>query len=486
MIFLVRLVIVLCFFIHLPLAQAQVGTVTLGAGNGFGEPGSTDNPVEVTLDNQDDRTTGVQFDVCRGNHLTLSLSNPCDHTARTSSYECLSFKNLAVTDCPGGTADRILFFDVMGGFIQEGTGPIITLSYDVDTGAPAGDCQDLSFEGVIITSCVDDGSGGCTTGPPFTTVILENGEFCFSDSITTTTTTVPSTTTSITMSYTVSLSPSSAEIDSGTSLQFSAKTTFNGEEVDGTYDWEIVSGSIIGSSIDGNGLFMAGENSTGSAIEETVKVTDTAHENKTATADVTIKTEKVTPECEVAVNPSSATVFSRDTLILSASTLGEDCMPGEYEWFIDSVIGSTVDQDGSYTAGSNDTGSQVEDVITAVDHANDAISGSATITVESEGTGKTISIFPSTLMGFRLPWPHILLIRGENAGFNLRSRISFEPGGDIVHLFHFGFGDSMFAFIILRANPQEGPVEVTVSTGEDVVTGELTIALPPSGPPEDS
>jgi hypothetical protein len=52
MIFLVQWVIIVCLFMCLPFAQAQVGTVTLGAGNGSGEPGSTDNPVEVMLDNQ--------------------------------------------------------------------------------------------------------------------------------------------------------------------------------------------------------------------------------------------------------------------------------------------------------------------------------------------------------------------------------------------------------------------------------------------------
>jgi len=283
------------------------------------------------------------------------------------------------------------------------------------------------------------------------------------------------------MSYTVSISPSSTAIDSGTSLQFSAKTTFNGEEVDGTYDWEIVSGSIIGSSIDENGLFMAGENSTGSDVEEIVQVTDTAHGNETATAEVTIKTKKVSPVCEVAVNPSSATVSSHDSLMLSASTLGDDCMPGEYEWSIASAIGSTVDGEGNYTAGGNDTGSQVNDVVTVVDHANGAISGTASITVASEGTGHTLSIFPPTLLGFRwMPWLHILLMRGEDAGFNLRSGISFQPGDDIVELFHFGFGDSMVAFIVLRADPREGPVVVTVSTGENAATGELTITVPPS------
>jgi hypothetical protein len=493
--FLVHWVGVVCFFIHLPLAQAQVGTVTLSAGNGFGEPGTTGNPVAVSLDNQDDRVVSVQFDICRGDDLTLRA---CESTVRTAGIGCIS-------NDLGNGCDRVIFVSLGGDFIEAGTGPILTLSYDVDPGAPQGTCHDLTLENVFIPECVDDGSGGCSAGAPVENVNLENGEFCFSDPTTTTvpsttttvpsttttvpstTTTVPSTTTTIITSYTVSLSPSSAAIDSGTSLQFSAKTTLNGDEVDGTYDWEIVPGSTIGSSIDGNGLFMSGENSTGSPVEETVRVTDTIHENTTATADVTIKIKKVTPECEVALNPSSATVFSRDTLMLSASTLGDDCIPGEYEWSIDSAIGSTVDHGGSYTAGGNDTGPQVTDVVTVVDHANGDISGTASITVGSEGTGNTLSIFPSLLRGFRrMPWLHILLIRGEDAGFNLRSRISFQPGDDIVELFHFRFGDSIVAFIILRADPQEGPVEVTVSTGEDAATGGLTIALPPSRLPEDS
>jgi len=279
------------------------------------------------------------------------------------------------------------------------------------------------------------------------------------------------------------INPSLAAIDSGTSLQLSAMTTFNGEEVDGTYDWEILPGSAMGSSIDGNGLFTAGENTADAGIEETVRVTDTAHDNKTAAAQITIMPVVIPADCEVRVNPASATVSSRDTVILSASTPGDVCVPGEYEWSVDSAIGSTVDQGGSYTAGSNDTGLPVDDLITVVDHANDAISGTATITVESEGSGNTISILPAKLLGFRwMPWPYLLLMGGEEGGFNFSSQITFDPAGDIVELFHFGFGDSMFAIVILRANPHEGPVEVSVTTDGEVVRGELSIALfPPPG-----
>jgi hypothetical protein len=39
-------------------------------------------------------------------------------------------------------------------------------------------CQDLTFEGVTIISCADNGSGGCAAGPVFTNVTLEEGQFC--------------------------------------------------------------------------------------------------------------------------------------------------------------------------------------------------------------------------------------------------------------------------------------------------------------------
>jgi len=155
-----------------------VGTVTFSVGDGSGTPGSTDNPVEISLENLDDRATGVQFDICRDTNLTLSA---CDNTGRTPTIFCNSFplNDENVTDCPGGIADRILFFSFGGDFIDVGTGHIMTLRYDISPGVPDGDCQDLTLEGIILTSCNDNGAGGCTTGAPFDNVTLEEGEFCF-------------------------------------------------------------------------------------------------------------------------------------------------------------------------------------------------------------------------------------------------------------------------------------------------------------------
>ena len=501
----VQMVVVLCFLLlSFPLAYSQEGTVTLSIGDGAGLPGSTDNPVQIGLDNSEDRTTGMQVDICdTGDLLTPSLNDPppgyvCETTGRAASFSCLA------NEIAGGCV-RVIVADFEGGsFIEVGTGPIITLKYDVSEGASIGECKVLSAENAKITSCVDDGEGGCTPGSPFDNVTLEDGEFCFGDPITTTTTTTPTTTTTtpttttttpttttttpttttttITSSYKVTISPSSATLDSDASLQFSVNTTYGGEEVGGTYTWEIVPESTIGSVIDGNGLFTAGANTTESVVEETVKVTDTEHENKSATATVTIKIkEQPPPECEVKINPSSATVFSGDILPLTASTIGEECEPGDYEWSINTEIESVIDQEGNYTAGSNDTGSQVTDTITVVDHANGDISESAVIAVESEELVKNVTVFPPILLGSRwIPLPYILLITGEDTKFDLNSTIHFEPGGDVLKLCQFGFGNIMFAIVFLSASPQEGAVNVIITTDGEVAVGEIAIELLPS------
>ena len=652
-----------CLFLLPPLAQSQVGTVTLSVGDGLGATGSTDNPVEISLENLDDRSIGVQFDICRGSHLSLSA---CENTTRTSSISCSS------TDLGNG-CDRILFFSFIGNFIEKGTGTIINLSYDVTAGAPVGNCQDLTLEGVIVLSCIDDGAGGCNAGPAFGDVDLLPGSFCFlcaddadcddgvdctvdscdqdgncqylpDDSLcsngdfcdgaetcdaiagcqpgtdpctpllcdegndrctnclngadcddgvdctvdscdqdgncqntsddalcdddtfcngaetcdavagcqpgtdpcpdpllcdeenecycdadgqcddglycngeeiclsgecqtgsdpcpgqscsedggcytpTTTTTITPppppppttttTTTTTVVPSYKVTISPSSATLDSDATLQFSAKTTDNGSEVGGSYTWKIVSGSTIGSTIDKDGLFTAGENTTGSDINETVRVTDTDHDNKSATASVTIKfKEQPLPECEVRINPSAATVCSTETIVMEAETTGDEgCLTGDYEWSIDSEIESVIDQEGNYTAGINGTGSDATDVIAVVDNANYDISDSATITVQS----KIASVLPDTLLGSRwVPLFYFLLITIEDADFDPGSTISFEPADDILPLGQIVLGKVMIAMVILTANPQEGTVDIIINTGGEIVTGELTIGLLP-------
>jgi hypothetical protein len=480
-------------FLILCFSFGHAADVTLTVESAAGLPGTVDNLVEISLDN-DERTTGLQFDICRGDFLSLSA---CDNTTRTPAISC-NPQDL------GNGCDRIIFFDFGGEFIDAGTGPLIELRYDASPSAVEGTCQDLTLENVTMPSCIDDGSGGCTAGPPLADVVLQSGQFCFDDTLPTTTTsttspttttttsptttptttptTIPSTTSTVSPLYEVSISPSLATLDSGATLQFSAKTTDNGEEVEGTYSWEIVPVSAIGSSIDGDGLFAAGENAAAASIEETVKVTDTAHQNKSATATVIIKVkEPPLPGCEVRINPAPATVASGDMLTFTAQTIGDDCETSDFDWSVDSDIGSAIDGEGNYTAGSNKTESPVTDTVTVVDRANGDFSADATIDVEAEDVQKTVAILPDMLLGSRwIPLPYLLLISGEDVVFDLSSTISFEPGKDIFGLGGLGFGDIYLALILLGANPDEGTVAVSISTEGEVVSGEITIGLFPA------
>ena len=375
-----------------------------------------------------------------------------------------------------------------GGICQPDTNP-----------CPGQMCDEINDECVDCldnTNCPDDGAfcngdeicdnGSCTSsGDPCPGQSCnEATDSCETIITSTTTSTSPppppppatsTTTTAISHSYKVTIIPSSATLDSGATFQFSAKTTDGGEEIEGNYGWEIYPASTIGSEIDGEGLFTAGDNTTDAEISETIKVTDTDHENKSATAVVTVKVKKdPPPECEVVINPSSATVPSQGTLTLEAETTGDGCETGNYEWTIEGEIGSMIDQEGNYNAGINNTGSHTTDVITVVDHANADISDSASIIVES----KIASVFPNTLLGSRwIPLPYFLLVMGEDTKLKISSTITFEPDDDILKIAQLKLGNSFLVIMLVKADPQEGTVVVTISSGEEIVTGEVSIKL---------
>ena len=154
------------------VGHSQQGSITLIAEDGAGPPGSTANPVLIILDNPDDDVRSISFDICRGSYITLSN---CSSTSSTTGLGC-STQDL------GNGCDRILFLSFGSDFIAAGTGPIITLEYDVSVSAPdpsLGFCESFDLQNVTIVSCVDDGSGGCLSGPPFDTVTLVPGEFCY-------------------------------------------------------------------------------------------------------------------------------------------------------------------------------------------------------------------------------------------------------------------------------------------------------------------
>lgn len=163
-----------------PLMQAAEVTLTIGDGSGY--PGSSENLVEVMLNNTNHKVRSIQVDVCDiDNYLSCE---ECDTTARTTAFSCL------ISELDNGCC-RVIVAAIGDDSIEEGTGTIVTLAYNVSEEAPAGECRDLNPEEEKVS---DD------TQQPLA-ANLEAGEFCFltSTSTTVTTTTIPP----------VTLSPSS-------------------------------------------------------------------------------------------------------------------------------------------------------------------------------------------------------------------------------------------------------------------------------------
>lgn len=178
----------------------------------------------------------------------------------------------------------------------------------------------------------------------------------------------------------ITITPEETTVVTGGSLQFSATTTFDGlrVKVEGSsYQWEIKPASTIGSSISSDGLYEAGTLTEADAVQETVEVTDTTY-GISATALVTVAPEVIIPEdFVITITPGGKIVASSGEVNFSAATATStftafvEPSPPDYEWLINSEIGSQINAStGAYTAGENEIGHQVTDIITVVDHAN--------------------------------------------------------------------------------------------------------------------
>jgi hypothetical protein len=100
-------------------------------------------------------------DICDvDDYLTCS---GCETTGRTSGFEC------QVTEQGDGCCLVLLFCKTPGCFIEEGSGPIATIGYDVLEEAPAGACRGLNPEGAVVPD--ENGSSLGVESLP--------GQFCF-------------------------------------------------------------------------------------------------------------------------------------------------------------------------------------------------------------------------------------------------------------------------------------------------------------------
>ena len=243
------------FFLTICFSKAYPADVTLTVGDGEGAPGSSGNPVAVSLDNPIEVKGGLQLDICDvDNYLTPVLNDDpppqykhCNTTERTTSFEC------TVNELSSGCC-RVLLFSTSESntVIGEGTGSIFSLEYDVSGEAPPGGCRELNPEGIVITDVNSaqldvesvpgvfcfDGTGSTTTTLPTTTTTVPTTTT--SVPVTTTTVQDTSTTTTAQTSCSISISPLSASVRSGTALQFTARTECGGVDTEGSYSWQIV------------------------------------------------------------------------------------------------------------------------------------------------------------------------------------------------------------------------------------------------------
>ncbi|RMG19937.1 MAG: hypothetical protein D6732_29330, partial [Methanobacteriota archaeon] len=172
----------------------------------------------------------------------------------------------------------------------------------------------------------------------------------------------------------VSVSPASATVDSGATLQFTATVTGH---IDTSVTWSVISGS---GSIDSLGLYTAPLVLTQTV--ETIKAVSNGDPTKYDTATVTVN-----PVITVTVSPSTATVYSNGSKQFNAIVTG--AQDTSVTWSVITGTG-TISPSGLYTAPSVLT--QTVETIKAVSNQDNTKFDTATITVNPF---VTVSVSPS-------------------------------------------------------------------------------------------
>lgn len=225
----------------------------------------------------------------------------------------------------------------------------------------------------------------------------------------------------------VTIEPDAPTVAINQTKQFSASTVCNGDSVTGSYTWEVMDMGTTGSSgstIDANGLYTAGT----TAGTDTVKVTDTVN-NVTDTTTVTV----IECEPEVTISPASPDpVDFGETIQFSATTTcNGDPLTGSYSWAVTSTIGSSIDSNGLYTAGST----AGTDTVTVTDTANNNVTDTATVVVEPP---MSCVVSPDPMLRSNLIWLPVIpfvTIEGTDTNFAAFSTtISYSPDNAVIPL----------------------------------------------------
>jgi len=200
----IHLIVNLCFLnFSLSMSQAEV---TLSAEIGTGVPGSYGNSVSITLENLDDKVRAIEMLIEDVDDYLVFTG--CETTERSAGFECLGNEitkapELFEPDLRGFC--KIILLDMEGEtLIEQGTGPICKITFQVKTSAPLGECRDLNLieelEGRVYTKASNEVGNELA-------LVARSGKFCFNGSETTTTTAIngTSTTTTITSNSTTTV-----------------------------------------------------------------------------------------------------------------------------------------------------------------------------------------------------------------------------------------------------------------------------------------
>jgi hypothetical protein len=146
--------------------DTAVEVITLSISKGYGDPGSSGKPVEISLDNENkNEVSSVNFDLCDvDDHLTCT---ECSITERTSDFTCSSRE---INDGDSQGCCRVVIENPGSDVTIDGeTGPICTIMYDVSSSAPRGQCNEIKLENVNVQ---DENNSPLLVNP-------EPGEFCY-------------------------------------------------------------------------------------------------------------------------------------------------------------------------------------------------------------------------------------------------------------------------------------------------------------------
>ena len=195
----------------------------------------------------------------------------------------------------------------------------------------------------------------------------------------------------------------------------------------------------------------------------------------------------VTADC-VLNDPLDITVATIDGTILTIPDTGVgkatsmECDCGDAEGYLVAAINPETTALVDVQPVTDESG-QAKVLVVGKDNGQATVSaavedGSGTATVNVR---IPITIWPDTIWGSRwFPLCKILLIKGKNAHFALaKTQIDFDTD-DVLKIVQLVLNETgILLLILLNNNPEEGSYDITVSTGDEVAGGVITIKLLP-------